>query len=576
MRARVLIGCLVVLIACGDDADSAARVDAGADAGGLDAAKPDPRAGRDAAAAAGRSGGGAAGRTGGVAGSGKAGSPAAGSGDPVAPPAAGQAPDSWTCPDTFWGDTICDCGCGVRDFDCTRVSCTTLECVADGCDACYTADNAFKACLPDGDPNAWKCSQGEQLDDVCDCGCGLADPACGGSGCSEPGCHRSACGRRHDRQGAELGDPLPPLNGWRCPIQSWGGGDGCDCGCGAKDPDCDPGFAQCTGPRCNAAECQTCHDRTGRKLPCSDALEDWTCDPQRFGAGDGCDCGCGAVDPDCGEGNGCSTFGCRAAGCQRCTDLRYANDALVGCTPDSGWTCHDGHYGTGDGCDCGCGIHDPDCGADDKGCTAPNCQQDTCDYCHAAGVAPHEDDDYVQCNGWSCGSASDPAWQGDACDCGCGKPDPACRKAQRLGCSESGCKTEACEYCNTSGQARAACTGQTWRDTPTCPISIYGRDGLCDCGCGAKDPDCGDQGCTGAFCAAQGCEVCHGSGENLTACLTWHCSAEAYADGSRCDCGCGAPDPDCSMLGCIEPGCWDEACSTDGCHDPFGRTVACP
>ncbi len=38
-------------------------------------------------------------------------------------------------------------------------------------------------------------------------------------------------------------------------------------------------------------------------------------------------------------------------------------DALLTCTEQScnGWTCDMANYGTGDGCDCGCGIMDPDC-----------------------------------------------------------------------------------------------------------------------------------------------------------------------------------------------------------------------
>ena len=57
--------------------------------------------------------------------------------------------------------------------------------------------------------------------------------------------------------------------------------------------------------------------------------------------------------------------------------------------------------------------------------------------------------------------------------------------------------------------------------------------------------------------------------------------AAAYDDGSVCDCGCGAFDPDCPTgEGCKEPGCSNrdsgglETC--DVCHDPDGRTVACP
>ncbi len=43
------------------------------------------------------------------------------------------------------------------------------------------------------------------------------------------------------------------------------------------------------------------------------------------------------------------------------------------------WLCNPEYYGTNDGCDCGCGIIDPDCG--NAGCAPPSCYDSTCDYC---------------------------------------------------------------------------------------------------------------------------------------------------------------------------------------------------
>jgi hypothetical protein len=574
---RALVACTTLILACGDDASPKPEPDAAAEAGATDSGDHDRDASTIADSGSSAADGGDTDREDAATDAGMTKPQDASIGTTI-PPDAGSVPAEWTCASALWGDAICDCGCGVRDYDCKQQSCTSLECVESGCDACYTAAHAYKACVPDPPADAWKCTTAEQLDDVCDCGCGAPDAACRGSGCSEPGCARSICGRRHDASGAILQDALPPTNGWRCTIQSWGGGDGCDCGCGAADPDCNPGYAQCSTPLCNAAECTICHDATGRVVPCDDAIQNWTCAPRHYGSGDGCDCGCGAADPDCGE-QGCSALGCRDPACQRCTEVSYGPDQSVGCTPATGWTCNKEHYGTGDGCDCGCGIHDPDCGDITHGCTPSNCQQLDCEYCHAPGAFdPREDDDYIVCApGWTCGDMTTPAWTGTECDCGCGKPDPDCRKADRLGCTGSGCKTEACEYCNASGSPRAQCSAAAWKSSGTCDFTLYGLDGLCDCGCGARDPDCGPElGCATPLCAAEGCDVCHGSGDNLNACLNWTCPKSAYADGARCDCGCGAPDPDCSLLGCSEPGCSDPACSPDGCHDPFGRTVACP
>lgn len=45
----------------------------------------------------------------------------------------------------------------------------------------------------------------------------------------------------------------------------------------------------------------------------------WSCDPGYNGTNDGCDCGCGVADPDC-AGGGCTTAGCGGAACQYCYD----------------------------------------------------------------------------------------------------------------------------------------------------------------------------------------------------------------------------------------------------------------
>jgi hypothetical protein len=495
---------------------------------------------------------------------------------------AGPPPEGWKCAAALWADGYCDCGCSIADFDCVGQNCTARGCVQTGCDACYTEEYGWKPCQAEPDPDDWTCTMAEQLDTVCDCGCGIPDPGCHGSGCSEPGCWRKACNVRHGGDGSVLNDPFPGgASSWTCPAAAWGGGDGCDCGCGAVDPDCN-NEASCSLALCNATACRTCHDASGRTVRCDDDLKDgWKCDPQRYGTGDGCDCGCGIADPDC-NGDGCNAYGCRDDACKRCTDSDYALDRLVGCTPTSGWSCDEGHYGTGDGCDCGCGVADPDCAGD--GCSEHGCQKDKCEYCHAGNSPdPRSDSDYILCDppgdakGWTCGSASDPAWANGECDCGCGRPDPYCRLNGRRSCSEAGCKTATCEFCNSASGARESCPDPKWSTSGTCKNPLYGMDGVCDCGCGAIDPDCGDgEGCADSLCAGKGCEVCHGPSNLLAACQTWTCATAAYGDGEVCDCGCGAPDPDCSGLGCSEPGCSDEMCSDKGCHDPYGRIVPCP
>jgi hypothetical protein len=93
--------------------------------------------------------------------------------------------------------------------------------------------------------------------------------------------------------------PAPP--GWTCAADQYGGGagNGCDCGCGVVDPDCSLGSEAVEG--CAAGE--TCTSR-GACLPGA-----WTCEPDFYNAHDGCDCNCGLVDPDCSEPDA-SVFGC--------------------------------------------------------------------------------------------------------------------------------------------------------------------------------------------------------------------------------------------------------------------------
>jgi hypothetical protein len=165
------------------------------------------------------------------------------------------------------------------------------------------------------------------------------------------------------------------------------------------------------------------------------------------------------------------------------------------------------------------------------------------------------------------------------CDCGCGAIDPTCRDERRVSCTAPGCEETTCEQCSDDNGDRAECGGEwendaTEDDGATCDPKSYDIDGLCDCGCGYADPDCADdEGCVGNACHADGCEVCHDFSAQI-ACLDWTCLPENYGTDDGCNCGCGAPDPDCEGNGCAAPGCSAEVCDT--CHDPFGRAVGCP
>jgi len=144
-------------------------------------------------------------------------------------------PATWSCPEAYFLDTTCDCGCGVRDPACadgTLLSCTS--CV-DGCStqACagnteidpannavcpaYTCGNNIReggeACdgtdTPAGQtcnpvnctlvvPSAWTCNPAWYSDGDCDCGCGALDPTCANAtlaACDvcQFGCSNQAC-----------------------------------------------------------------------------------------------------------------------------------------------------------------------------------------------------------------------------------------------------------------------------------------------------------------------------------------------------------------------------------------------
>jgi len=140
------------------------------------------------------------------------------------------------------------------------------------------------------------------------------------------------------------------FSNWTCPAQFYNASDGCDCDCGAPDPDCalpnQPLYGCYSGasPMCIAGVCYYGMPPT-----------DWTCLPNYYNASDGCDCNCGDIDPDClteaSDISGCEdTQGCVAGVCVN-----------LPTTVPSTWICESAYYNASDGCDCNCGAIDPDC-----------------------------------------------------------------------------------------------------------------------------------------------------------------------------------------------------------------------
>eukprot|EP00727_Mastigamoeba_balamuthi_P004916 m51a1_g14422 putative protein kinase domain containing protein (916) ;mRNA; f:489138-493017 len=205
-------------------------------------------------------------------------------------------------------------------------------------------------------PPGWVCTAARYNDSRCDCGCGVWDPDCriGRAGPLSSNCSDGeVCNRSGQCQ----------RPGWDvsvCRLESFGSGDGCQCGCkGALDPDCRdtdiaggpwyPQAAPCPG--INVAMCAA--DGT-----CADA---WSDDPAGRAAHDGlCHCrSSGVMDPDCLCVDDYSALNCSYAqstcGASRCY--------MGGCRASiaSGWTCSIKQIGNPPQCDCNCGGFDPDC-----------------------------------------------------------------------------------------------------------------------------------------------------------------------------------------------------------------------
>jgi hypothetical protein len=120
-------------------------------------------------------------------------------------------------------------------------------------------------------------------------------------------------------------------------------------------------------------------DRAAGEREPSDGLPPhWVCNPLYYNTRDGCDCGCGIPDPDC-NGAGCAPSACNATGCAFCHYGETGEALTCGATPPPpAWSCESSYYDDGY-CDCGCGAPDIDC--DTGGCTFPGCVAAGCSYC---------------------------------------------------------------------------------------------------------------------------------------------------------------------------------------------------
>jgi hypothetical protein len=204
-------------------------------------------------------------------------------------------------------------------------------------------------------PSEWNCTTDKWFDNLCDCGCGVLDPACLAGTAAWNCADDEFC-----NSDAICQNIAPPE--WGCNGHRYNDGLYCDCECGLVDPDC----LNAARIRAGCATSRYCNVTSAL---CIDIPANWTCDPVYYDAGDGCDCGCGAIDPDCATFQ--ETYFCGGTG-YRCL-------ASGECTHGP-WSCPLSNYDTRDGCHCGCGSQDPDClvaGQSLVGCTSGQfCDED--------------------------------------------------------------------------------------------------------------------------------------------------------------------------------------------------------
>ena len=267
------------------------------------------------------------------------------------------APTSWTCDPQFYGEdestlpagmTTCDCECGAPDPDCAE-----------------NQDNGVYNCTP-----GQLCNDSGMCEDPPPetCGNSIDDDLDGLTDCEDTDC---------------FGETDCPPADWVCPAAAFEDGNECNCECGALDPDCEatPALpaAECVaGEACNTTSL-SCELVTGEACgddgmdedadgltDCEDqecygvgecSVPGWYCNLSLFAEGGpdaGCDCNCGAYDPDCDDDTA-PVYGCAVPG-SICSEEATCEIQV----PDE-WTCDPSFFGTNDGCDCGCGALDFDC-----------------------------------------------------------------------------------------------------------------------------------------------------------------------------------------------------------------------
>ncbi len=144
--------------------------------------------------------------------------------------------------------------------------------------------------------------------------------------------------------------------------------------------------------------------------------------------------------------------------------------------------------------------------------------------------------------------ATDDYADGLVCDCNCGATDPDCADPNH---AVAGCGVG--QRC----AERGVCIPADW----TCAADDFGDGSVCHCECGAPDPDCDTPGAS-----VEGCTAGERCGRGRCVPEAWTCDQARYSDGTSCECTCGAVDPDCDdpALGTSDCGGAPYVCKAPG------------
>lgn len=252
---------------------------------------------------------------------------------------------------------------------------------------------------------------------------------------------------------------------------------------GAAGSPSDAGGARADADSTTTTQDASLSPRVDGAPPVPDAATEGACPDSYLGAGDGCDCGCGVVDPDCPtplQASDCEYDVCA-------TQDEVDPEDATQCRPievPEGWTCLPSYY-VDESCTCGCTAFD------DKGCESP-LQWQACSSSYngcSEGQSPNLENPLV-CEelppGWTCGWKD---FYDEDCDCGCGIPDPSCPANPRF----TECESDLCPGSSSPDpQDLTQCISNAPQDNWSCDLALLFDGQQCDCGCGAIDPDCGD------------------------------------------------------------------------------------